>query len=330
MTINVTASGITISGDDVTNGDCVLNTSGNSPVITVKDKPYTLQVIKIDGNSQAPLADAHFAVFRQVAAAGGTYRKDYYPIPGYEDLVSGANGVVISNLQALGAGTYYLVEMQEPDGYARLGNDICFTIDNRGVVTVEQNSDRSLARTENNNQITYTLTVINTIGLKKVSFQKVDIALTSRVLSGAVFDLYRVTDGHREAQPMISDMTSNNKGILACGNLTVFELGNGVYHLIEKQAPDGYLLDTDPVVVTITQHDVVYDEGTNLSSNGSGIAFDSEKKVYTLKISNSSGYALPSAGGYGNMPFIIIGLVLMVSAAVMQYLGKRRIVGGDC
>ena len=40
-----------------------------------------------------PLSGAHFALYRSVDGIGGAI-KDLYPIPGYEDLVSDANGVM--------------------------------------------------------------------------------------------------------------------------------------------------------------------------------------------------------------------------------------------
>ena len=36
----------------------------------------------------------------------------------------------------------------------------------------------------------------------------------------------------------------------------------GTYHLVETQAPEGYFLSTDPAIITVSEDDVSYDEGT--------------------------------------------------------------------
>jgi uncharacterized surface anchored protein len=71
--------------------------------------------------------------------SGGRMRKDYYPIEGYEDLISDENGQIPGIDQLLAAGSYYLTETQAPDGYELPTpvNEVLFTIGETGKITVE-------------------------------------------------------------------------------------------------------------------------------------------------------------------------------------------------
>jgi len=79
----------------------------------------------------------------------------YYPIAGYEDIVSDVNGIIPKITQELKAGTYYLHETQPLDAYKPIEKDICFTISNTGDVTLadSEDDDRSLSSVEENHII---------------------------------------------------------------------------------------------------------------------------------------------------------------------------------
>lgn len=115
------------------------------PTIVIKNRKSRFTVIKVD-QAGIPLAGATFSLSRQVKV-GDNYRKDYYPMEGFEALSSDADpetgeevGVVISAAKArkLAAGTYYLTETQVPEGYTGLSRrDLLFTISELGEVTVD-------------------------------------------------------------------------------------------------------------------------------------------------------------------------------------------------
>ena len=249
---------------------------------------------------------------------------DVNPMPGYETLTTEPDGTVPKVDTTLGPGTYELREKSTLEGYEMLASYIDFTISDTGAVTLGAHPEGvSLsANVAADGSLAYELEILNA-QRRKVSFKKVDIASTDTPLEGAVFDMYTVVNGTRSAKPLYEGMTSGRNGLLAHGGETVFSLPMGTYHLVETAAPDGYVIKTEPVVVTVTAIDVTYDEGTALSSNGSGKAYDSGTKVYTLKVSNSSGYALPSTGGRGVQTLYALGVVL-VAAAVVVAARRRR------
>ena len=327
-------------------------------VIDVRNRSAALGVIKVDpdeGTAGSPVSGVHFALYRQVEDGQGRKIKDYTPMAGYEDLVTDENGIPaagegedrklisMDNPDLTWGGTYYLTETQAVSGYDILGEDLCFTIGTDGIVTVNSEGHKNWLTSytdSDTGKLTWIITIPNR-KLKKFSFMKVDIAepVDSR-LDGAEFDLYRVIDGKRESTPYLSGLVSGGvsgqPGMLAKDGKIVFELPKGTYHLIETKTPDGYHMRASAIVITVTGetdtvdkefvpghvHGVTYDEGTILSSSGSGEKYVAETEVYTLKISNSAGHVLPSTGGGGTRIFTLTGLLLM-AASLLMYLKLR-------
>lgn len=83
-------------------------------------------------------------------------------------------------------------------------------------------------------------------------------------------------------------------------------LEDGVYELIEVEAPDGYNLLTTPTEVTIA--------GSNS---------DETKLTVKAEVENNSGTQLPSTGGVGTTLFYIIGAILVVGAGVILVARRR-------
>ena len=127
------------------------------------------------------------------------------------------------------------------------------------------------------------------------------------------------------APALYTGLVSGSDGMLK-DNLgsTVFDLPIGKYHLIETYAPSGYIIKETAVVVTVGTTDVTYDEGTNISSNGSGKTYDANTKAYTLKISNSAGYELPSTGGPGTSFIYLLGSILTAFAGAGLMMRRKR------
>ena len=331
---------ITVSGaeDDPPAWTYSEATDESDGVIKIKNKPFTLKAVKVDAsNNDQPLSDVHFALFRQIKATNGNLIRDYYPISGYEDLVSGEDGVIPRITQELPAGTYYLHETQTLPAYSPIETDVCFTITDMGDVVLhneQQLPDRNCAAEVTESIVNYTLTVKNAESWQKVRIVKVDIGNPSRTLSEAVFDLYKVVDGVREETALYTGMTSGDDGILKYRKdeteYELLDLPVGVYHLIERAAPAGYNIKTAPVVITVTSTKVTYDEGTTLSQSGSGITWDSASKVYTIKVSNSAGVELPQTGGQGTNLFHLLGILLTGFAGTgFILLNRKKRAGGS-
>ena len=265
--------------------------------IRIKNRPVDLKITKIDAKTQKKIPDVHFALYRQVIdSTTNRPMKDYSPIAGYSDLITDEQGLLCATKEGklipLGlddlvrGNTYYLTETRAAEGYEKLESDICFSVGKDGKVTVNSEGHSgwlSFSEDATTGKKTWSLTIPNG-KMKKVSFLKVDTA-DQRVLSGAEFDLYQVVNDRRAEQAYISGLISNAEGLLEKDDGTVFSLPVGTYHLIETKAPAGYNMKTSPVIITITDQEdeksidfsngntikgITYDEGTTLSSSGSG------------------------------------------------------------
>ena len=129
------------------------------PTVTLKNKMFSLVVKNLDAINNNPVAGEHFALYKQVPSASGP-RKDYYPLSGYEDIVSTSTGAIIELNENLPAGTYYLTELQEAGGYILNTKDICFTISDTGYVSIASGIDYEGTLTDTDGSIhSYQITI---------------------------------------------------------------------------------------------------------------------------------------------------------------------------
>jgi len=127
--------------------------------IDVYNQPYTLQVIKCDKDTKVAIPGAHFALYRGVDSLSGKV-KDYHPMPGFEDLVSDANGILPKIDRTLPAGIYYLTEIAPPAGYHGYDKDISFTLDTKGFMQVDPESGNLFVNEETENGKAYKYEII--------------------------------------------------------------------------------------------------------------------------------------------------------------------------
>ena len=131
--------------------------------IDLYNKPYEFRAVKVD-DLGTPLAGAHFALYRGVSSGQGVIR-DYYPMEGFEDLVSGADGTIPKIDKTLPHGRYYLSETETPAGYQGITKDVIFTISDSGVVSLDANGQKALLRDEGTDDApSFVLSVENTLG----------------------------------------------------------------------------------------------------------------------------------------------------------------------
>lgn len=294
--------------------------------ITVKNRQGSFQIVKIDGDLQTPLKGVAFALYKQVTdAQTGELIPDYYPVPGFENIVTDINGILQGIDGHLPPRTYYLREKTTLPEYDLLTKDLCFTMGEDGTVTIN-NQDPTSWRIQTNSdsesgEVSYLIEVLNS-KQKLVSFKKVDIDnISGSALQGAEFDLYHLVGEERQ---FVASFVSDSNGMLVSDGWDSIRLAAGTYHLIETKAPEGYILKTDPVVITVNADGVTYNEHTALSSNGRGV--NEQNGVYLLLISNSQGFELPSTGSSETIVRAFIGVVMLLGGAVVLFLHRRKFV----
>ena len=113
-------------------------TLGNDTILSIKNKNYSLRVLKVDAYDESPLQGAHFALHKQIKV-GPVTMFDYDPVPGCEDMVSNSEGVLEELDNTLPAGTYELRELQAPLGYLTLTHNVRFVVGDTGGITLLNN-----------------------------------------------------------------------------------------------------------------------------------------------------------------------------------------------
>ncbi len=97
------------------------------------------------------------------------------------------------------------------------------------------------------------------------------------------------------------------------GSATIFGLDVGTYTLTETEAPDGYNKLTSAITITIAEDGTVSISGDTQGSLSGG----------TITVVNNAGAILPGTGGIGTTLFYIVGIVLVLGAAVVFVTKKR-------
>ncbi|MCR5743878.1 MAG: prealbumin-like fold domain-containing protein [Lachnospiraceae bacterium] len=122
---------VTLETEDTLNGYISYQVSDTNPLygtLTIKNIPIEISVFKVSGVEDA-LEGAHFALYK----ANGNVR-DLYPIEGYEDIVTGSDGLIYAG--ALKPGIYHLVETRAPDGYSILHDTTVLVVSGTTVSAV--------------------------------------------------------------------------------------------------------------------------------------------------------------------------------------------------
>lgn len=139
---------------------------------------------------------------------------------------------------------------------------------------------------------------------RKVKIIKVD-EFTGEVLGGARFTLAEKIDD------IFVDMEGKTWITVPESGYDLGELEAGVYRLEELEAPGGYIIIDDPLEFEVSE------EGLRILNEVYNVEMDSEGdtdiiRVYNMKNNN---LRLPSTGGTGTTAYVVVGLVLMMSAA---------------
>lgn len=129
------------------------------------------------------------------------------------------------------------------------------------------------------------------------------------------YNNFKNSDNVRNANKVFVTGTDGD-GLVSLG-----QLPDGKYYIVETKAPSGYNGFADPIVVTITNGVVRLDEthprlgNTPLVTSGT---------ANTITITNTAGEELPKTGGIGTTIIYILGAILVVGAGVLLIARKRN------
>ncbi len=200
-------------------------------------------------------------------------------------------------------------------------------------------------------------TITNTKDGVGITLRKIDGEDTSKVLSGAEFDLYELVEsGGNDGQDIfeIASVAVNGELVMIKGRkiqeLVTKENGEAVcsglqkgvvYFLKETKAPEGYA-GLDPKIIVFKLNDegtfaklteAVYQEEPFIQVKETSVSSDEETIVYSglyddgtyMYIKNNKiGYTLPETGGVGREPYYVMGLVVMAGAAMLALIRYKK------
>jgi len=223
-----------------------------------------------------------------------------------------------------------LVEVNIPDGYefekyeTKVGK-------NTSTWTTSEDVASGIVVPDAKGNTSYYFVTTNVQKGMEVELIKVDTGDSSKTLSGAEFELYKVIpavldeDGvtvitPESRQKIGTTWTTDSEGKLAFGTLEI-----GTYKLVETKAPAGYNLSDSEITIYVTADGVTYDQPDNAASNTKLTPTVRDGvKVYTITVTNSKGAVLPHTGGAGTFLYTLCGLMLMASAAAVYGFRMRR------
>ena len=190
--------------------------------IDIYNKPFTFDVKKIDGTTRVPLDNVEFRLYKD-ASILGVMQKAFDPMAGYESLLTDANGIipkVDNTLPPLKDNKrYYLMESRPKEGYAKLQEDVIFTISPLGVIECENEEllEKKEEQIGNTLHVTYTISVPNTTSSSEYFFNIEKLSLLDSFIHNSddeqkyVFrvDYYGETDTHNPASSFYVTMNAN-------------------------------------------------------------------------------------------------------------------------
>ena len=168
------------------------------------------------------------------------------------------------------------------------------------------------------------ITVTFTNTAKTIPLKVVKIDQSGNALAGATFEGNIIAGGH--ITTVITGSGSTAEAIIINNN----EVPLGTYTIRETDSPSGYYLLDGDVVIKIENNPqgtgaIVSAKIGNTDIDPNLITRDPDSGLYTIKIRNNAGVALPSTGGPGTRLFTILGLAMMLGAGVMLFRRRRLI-----
>lgn len=224
-------------------------------------------------------------------------------------------------------GTYYLKEVLAPNGYESIKESIGpIVVDNTGVVTIPWDKLKSNDVEKWNNQ--EIIRIKNKKLKSAVYIDKVDAINQGIKLSGAKFSLYTNDENYKNDKKLvrngvnyylISEKVSNYEGRIEWDNLNS---GQEYKYLIqETEAPKGYTVSGKEILFHFKDNTVVIDNENDVKALAS-------INGQVISIKNAKIYKLPSSGGIGVYPFLLIGTLCMALSLIYSFnsnvLNKRK------
>ena len=203
---------------------------------------------------------------------------------------------------------YYSATLNENANIVVDGNDNTVYLSYGEDSTWETAEHKTTTYTWKMDVLKYTMDGEKKVSLAGAKFQLLDKdgnAIKFTAVAGAAVPTYKV-----DAEGTVTEITTD-----ANGEFELVGLDEGSYKLHETEAPAGYNKLAADIDVVITSE---YDE-TALTATYE----INDKAPATIEVENKTGSLLPETGGIGTTIFYIVGITLMLGAAIVLISKKR-------
>ena len=298
--------------------------SGDDTLLGIKNKTYTLRVYKVDSMDDSPVEGAHFALHKQIKV-GAITMFDYDPVPGFDDIVSGSDGLIPELNEQLAPGVYELRELSAPLGYLNLTHNVRFRVGDTGGITLidaysdvdvtsEDSADGSaknfvmkIKNTAEGMQLTVSKNVTGNFGNRSEKFDfKVTFADSNNVPFNGGTVKTRTPAGTVELIQL--DNTGSMTFQLAHGESIRFALPDNTKYTIEETSSD---------------YKTTWQKNMEAAQDGR-IAAGTLDASCTITYTNDKSGILPTGLDFTIKAILGAGLMLMMGAGAFAVAGKRR------
>lgn len=171
----------------------------------------------------------------------------------------------------------------------------------------------------------------------KTTTFKFDLVKTNEentIINGAEFELYSNSEAGNDVQVTLVKVSDNTyrvakagetgTNIIAAGIVTIYGLDSDAattYYLKETKAPTGYNAVNGNIKVVLGTG-----EGENFKADNLVAETSADHKTYVkggVEVENKTGGLLPETGGIGTTIFYIVGITLMLGAAILLISKKK-------
>lgn len=280
--------------------------------ITVSNIPNSIRIKKTDDSKLE--SDAKFL-------SGAKFELNKVNDQKFKSLVKETDDKGEIEFKEIEPGTYYLKEVLAPNGYEQIKEDIGpIVVDNTGVVTIPWDKLKSNDVEKWNNQ--EIIRIKNKKLKSAIYIDKVDAINPEIKLSGAKFSLYTNDENYKNNKKLvrnginyylISEKVSNDEGRIEWDNLNS---GQEYKYLIqETEAPKGYTVSGKEILFH-------FKDNTALIDNENDVKALASINGQVISIKNAKIYKLPSSGGIGVYPFLLIGTLCMTLSLIYSFNSK--------
>ncbi|MGU8549423.1 vWA domain-containing protein [Clostridium perfringens] len=280
--------------------------------ITVSNIPNSIRIKKTDDSKLE--SDAKFL-------SGAKFELNKVNDQKFKPLVKETDDKGEIEFKEIEPGTYYLKEVLAPNGYEQIKEDIGpIVVDNTGVVTIPWDKLKSNDVEKWNNQ--EIIRIKNKKLKSAIYIDKVDAINPEIKLSGAKFSLYTNDENYKNNKKLvrnginyylISEKLSNDKGRLEWENLNSGE--EYKYLIQETEAPKGYTVSGKEILFHFKDNIALIDNENDVKALAS-------INGQVISIKNAKIYKLPSSGGIGVYPFLLIGTLCMALSLIYIFNSK--------